>query len=960
MAVGEARDRRGRRLRGGKGLLEREEALQSIGQVVEAATQGAGLALMLVGHPGMGKTRLYEAALDDARGSGLRVLRAAGHELEQNLAFGVAAEIARASLAVLEPSVRRSALRDAPPLIQALLGSGLLEPTVQAGRDLAVSHALFALVADTLQSGPGLLALDDLHWSDPASLEFVLYLLQRLEELPLSIVMTMRPGMHEEVRDILDLIGTHRRVRVQTLTPLGTGAVDRLVRRALGARTDDRLVRVCEEATAGNPFYLHELLLALSEEGEQDTEKLLAHARSLAPDAVTRSVRVRVGRLGEDAGALARAVAVLGDDVPVRHAAALAGLDISRAGAAADGLASVEVLLAREPLRFVHPLVRSSVARDIPASALASRHLEAAHLLDSEHGDVERVAAHLLMGRAQGDLWAVERLRAAAREAAGRGALRSVVRYLERALAEPPPTEVRGEVLAELGAAEASLGLPGAVEHLEEAARLAPAPLRQAELSLERGQALHAQGLHEQAAAAYQEGLDSLAGEPGDPAELELHDALQTGFVATSSLVPALQERAVERSTELLERALTGARTQGQRRLLAQAALHAAFAGESAVQVIELAAQAWDGGELMAQGSAEGLAWTLVAGAFCLAGHLERAALVADSALEDARRLSSPQAFATASYVRALPRLWRGEVTLAMGDLEAALDAQRFGWRQAARTAAAQYALCLLELGDLERAETILTEDIPTNPPADVEEAIRLYALSELRRQQGRLAEALHTALAAGALAEANVPHLGYCPWRGAAAEAALSLGDQQQARRLALEMVERAQQTQVLHQRIRALRVLGMCQSTPDDVGTLRQATEVGLSAPPRLETIRALIELGSALRRGNERSAAREPLQRAADLANQGGATALYERARLELSASGGRPRRTTLLSGPASLTPSERRIAELASSGQSNRQIAQALFVTPKTVEYHLRNAYRKLGIRRRAELPSALAG
>jgi DNA-binding CsgD family transcriptional regulator len=963
MAVGEARDRRGRRVRGSSGLLEREDALEAIETVLDAAGAGAGLALLLVGHPGMGKTRLHEASLDGARDRGLRVLRAAGTELEQNLAFGIAAQVARASLSDLKPRDRRAILEGTPALVQGLLGSGLLEPAAEPARDLAVSHALFSLMADALESGPGLLAIDDLHWSDPSSLEFVLYLLQRLDELPLSIAMTMRPGLHEEVSDLLDVIATHRHVRVETLTPLGSDAVHTLVKNALGQRAERGLVQVCEEATAGNPFYVHELLLALQEEQGLDAGQLTEHARSLAPDAVTRSVRVRVGRLGPDAGALARAVAVLGEDVPVRHAAALADLDIDRAGTAADALASVEVLLAREPLRFVHPLVRHSVERDIPASELATQHLNAAALLDREHADAERVAAHLLVGRAQGDQWVVQRLRTAAEEAAGRGAFRSAVRYLERALAEPPSTDARGDVLAELGSAEASLGLPEAADHLAAAAQTVSDPHRRAQLALRRGHALHAQGLHEQSAAAYEAGLTDLGGKPEQPDSLECYDALQTGFVATAALVPALQAESVRRSSQLVDRALSaprghGPRTQGQRQLLAQAAIHASFAGRPAQDVAELAEQAWEDGRLLEAETADGIAWTLLTTAFTLAGELERAIEVSDVALADARRISSPRAFATASYVRGLPGLWQGHVSQAMGDLEAALDTRRFGWRQFGRAAAAHYALCLLEVGALDRAEETLANDAPARASADMEDAVRMYALAELRRHQGRFPEALDTALAAGELAEQHVPHLGYAMWRGSAAQSALALGDEGQARRLAQEMVERAERTGVLHQRIRALRVHGLSLGGPAGLQSLQAAVEFGLSAPPRLETIRALIELGSALRRANERAAAREPLQRAADLANEGGASALYERARVELSASGGRPRREALLSGPASLTPSERRIAELAAAGQSNRQIAQALFVTPKTVEYHLRNAYRKLGIQGRGGLAEAL--
>ena len=163
-----------------------------------------------------------------------------------------------------------------------------------------------------------------------------------------------------------------------------------------------------------------------------------------------------------------------------------------------------------------------------------------------------------------------------------------------------------------------------------------------------------------------------------------------------------------------------------------------------------------------------------------------------------------------------------------------------------------------------------------------------------------------------------------------------------------------------MLHERIRARRVLALCESGSRRIELLRDAVAIGSAAPPRLETIRALVELGATLRRGNQRAAAREPLQQAADRAHAGGASVLFERARTELAATGARPRRDVLLRGPEALTASELRIAELAAAGQSNREIAQALFVTPKTVEYHLRNAYRKLEIETRRELPGALGG
>ncbi len=956
MPVREAPDRRGRPLRGSAGLLERDSLLQAITGVLDAIEGGTGEALLLEGHAGMGKTRLHEAALDDARRRRMRVLRAAGAELEQNLAFGVAGQLVRALLGDLPPEGRRAFLAEAPDRVRSLAGApeDLLEPA-DAG-DLTVSHGLFAVIAGAAEARPTLLAIDDLHWCDVASLEFVLYVLHRLDELRVAIVMTRRPGVGGEPSEALDRISSHPRVRVESLMPLGVEAVGELAREALGERAEPEVVDACMDVTNGNPFYLRELLLALAEERDLTGPKLMRRARALAPDAVTRSLRVRVGRLGPAAAALARAVAILGDDVPLRRAAALAALPIDAAAAAADALADVEVLLGREPLRFVHALVQHAIEQDIPAFERASRHLDAARLLSVDGEDVERVAAHLLLAHAERDPWVVEQLRAAAREAR---AAQPAVRYLERALQEPPTPELRPAVLAELGAAEAALGLPAAAEHLSQAAAAISDPRRRAELALQLGRALDAQGLHEEAARAYDAAVTDLSAESGDPEELELHDQLEASFISTASIVPALQLVALERSERVLERAVKGPRTQGQRLLLAQAALHGTTTGESAHTVIELAERAWGAGRMLADANPQWLGWRLVAAAFLLNGELESALAVADAALEDARRRAWPLAFATASYVRGLPLLWQGKVTDALADLELARDARRYGWQQFARSAAAHYALCLIERGELDQAEEVLAEDGPLEEPEDLEDVLRLYSLAELRLAQGRPKEALEAARSVGEYGERTVQYLGYCPWRTTAAQASLMLGERAAALELADEELARAERTDVLHLRIRARRVFGLCEQGTKGIRSLRTAARLGSTAPQRLETMRALTDLGAALRRENRRTEAREPLERAADMANRCGALALYEHARIELAAAGARPRRAALLSGPASLTPSERRIAELAATGQSNREIAQALFVTPKTVEYHLRNTYRKLDIQTRRELAGALS-
>jgi DNA-binding CsgD family transcriptional regulator len=949
------RETRASRTRGDADLLERGRELLAIDELLDGNVDGVDRALLICGHPGLGKTRLYGVALDRARARGQLVLRAAGSELEQDVAFGAAAQLFRSWIAATPAEERLALLRDAPEAVSALCGGGAALSLADAEDGLAISHGLFVVVAAAAETRQVLIAVDDLQWCDQASLGFIQYLLHRLEELSGALLLTSRPS--EAGGGELDLIAMHPAVRELDLTPLGRAAVSEMVARALGSGSAETLTDVCLQATGGNPFYLRELLLVLAEDPEASAEQLDQRARSLAPATVARSLRVRVGRLGSEAGALARAVAILGDDVPLRTAATLAGLDMSTTSQAADALASVDVLMAREPLTFVHPLIRTALEQDIPASQRASRHLEAARLLAREGDSVERVAAHLLRGRPEGDSWAVEQLRAAAAEARSRGAAQSAVRYLERALAEPPPGDLLAELLAELGSAEAAMGLEVADEHLALAAEATDEPRILAEIALVHGGFLYARARPEAAVTVYREGLRQLGAAPPDENGRELRDRLQTALVLSAATVPTLQAEARRLSAEALQRDPGDVIGQSERLLLAQASVEAAFGGRPAQVVIDLANRAWDHGRVLEGATHTGASWTLITAALCLAGDLERSVQTAEAAASNARQRSTPLVFATATYMRACPQLWQGDIDGALAALEFARDARRYGWRQYARSAAAHYCLCMIEKGDLGDAERVLLEDAPLSPPYDGEDAIRLYALAELRRAQGRPREAYDIAHTAGEAAEVAIPYLGYCPWRCSAAQSALALGRRDRAGELVQEELDRLATTQVAHERIRALRLAGLCETGEAGLSKLHAAVELGEANLPRLETIHALIAWGSALRRGKQRAQARPPLERAFHMARRGGANALAELARTELAASGARPRRQAL-SGPESLTASEHRVAALAAAGHSNREIASTLFVTPKTIEYHLRNCYRKLDIGTRRELVHAL--
>ena len=183
-------------------------------------------------------------------------------------------------------------------------------------------------------------------------------------------------------------------------------------------------------------------------------------------------------------------------------------------------------------------------------------------------------------------------------------------------------------------------------------------------------------------------------------------------------------------------------------------------------------------------------------------------------------------------------------------------------------------------------------------------------------------------------------------------------LDQHDEARRLAEEELELARDWGAPRALGAALTAVGLARGGAAGLVSLEEAVEVLADSPAKLEHAKARAELGAAFRRANRRADAREHLRHAVELATICGATPLVTRAETELLATGARPRRVAL-SGVASLTPSERRVAEMAADGPTNREIAQALFVTPKTVEVHLSSAYRKLGISSRSQLAAVLA-
>jgi DNA-binding CsgD family transcriptional regulator/predicted negative regulator of RcsB-dependent stress response len=936
-------------------LLERDRELGELDATLALATVGAGRLLAFEGHAGLGKSSLVAAARERAEAAGFRVLRARCSPLEEDFAWGTAIELLEATLSESSAGERARLLGDPDGAVFRLLdrraepGGSATPQTV-----LSIVHGLFWLIADLADGQPLALLVDDAQWCDTPSLRLLLYLLERLDQLPIAVVVAYRPAADGRDPELLARIASHDSSDVRHVEALGLDSVSSLVREVFADATS-AFCAACAHRTGGNPFYLHELLLALRAEHDSAAEIENAQVEGMAPRSVSRSVLVRVARLDAGAAALARAVSVLGDRAEFRHAAAVAQLTHDDASRGLDALTDTEILAVGEPLCFVHPLVGTVIYDDIGAAERASLHLRAARLLDSDNADPQRVAAHLLASGPRGDAWAARALQAAAKIALERASPESAARYLDRALSEPPPAALRPALLLALGNAQAMTGqTEDAIRAFDHAVKLLTDPCARAEVRFAHGRALTTQGGHLAAAQAFEAGLAELE----DDDTSRLAQEMRVAYVASASLEISLRGHALT-ALDALEEDSARVPTAGERALLAQHALHAAMAGEPQRRVRDLAERAWGDGALLAGETADGPTWNLLTGALSFSEELAFCESVCDAVLEDARRQGSPMAFATASYCRSYPRFFRGRVSDSLGDVQLALDARSDGWEMFLPSAHAILAWSHIERGELDAARDALALADDPVIHENMGYPWLLEARGRLHLQSGRPKAALDDFLHAGELlvSKLAMPAPGIMPWRSHAARAAMAAGDDEQARVLAEADLALCRHVGAPGMIGRALHTLGVISTNGDGLTLLQEAADTLAGSHVRFEYAHTLVDLGSARRRAGQRTAAREPLRQGHALAHLGGMTALRERARVELAATGARPRKQ-VLTGLDALTASERRVAGMAAEGQTNRQIAQTLFVTIKAVEAHLHHTYQKLDIDTRKNLSRAL--
>jgi DNA-binding CsgD family transcriptional regulator len=668
---------------------------------------------------------------------------------------------------------------------------------------------------------------------------------------------------------------------------------------------------------------------------------------------VLRSILVRLATLPSGALALAQAVAVLGDRPAVKHAAELAALEVPTAIDAAEALARIGIFSDSDQLAFAHPIVRAALYRDLTASRRAQRHAQAARLLTEAGASHDEIATHLLLVSPGADPTAQQTLRYAARRALARGAPEVAATYLNRALAEPCDPRDGIEVLVELGSAEAKAGLPECVAHLSSALQRADQSDHRVAAAVTLARVLAASNRATESVAL----LAELANELAD-SEPDLACSLDAELLSLGDIELSVRSLTQRRSAS--SHHLRGRQDRSSPVMLMHLATQASLAGTSASRTAELCTRALADGQLLADALVGGPLFFLTATLLIYAEAYEHAAFFLDQAVAEAVSHGSALGFIGASAGRSLLGARRGALADAEADARAAVDAARLDdwpmWRLQAGT---MLAGTLLERGDA-RAAGIELDGLESE--AGFATATQGIVLRETRGRVrlvlGQTEAGVTDLLEAGQSFERwGLRNPSAFAWRSHAGLGLIRLGQPARAESLATDEIALARQWGSPRALGVALRAHGLISGPEHQIALLTEAVAVLEGSEARVEYARGLTDLGAALRRAKQRTAAREPLRAALELAHSCGATSVAERAHVELAASGARPR-TPLRTGVDALSPSELRIARMAATGEPNPAIAQSLFVTVKTVEMHLTSAYRKLNITSRRDLSAAL--
>ena len=912
-------------------LVGRAAELESLDRALTELERRRPVALALMGDPGIGKTRLLSelAARADARG--WLVLTGSASELEYELPFWVFVDALDEYVHGLEPRRLDSMDEDARAELAHLLPS-VTDGTPLPPERYRTHRAMRQLLEALARSKPMVLALDDLHWADPGSIELIASLLLRPPAAVLIALAVRGRQVPERLQGPLE-----RARQAGALTELELGALSAdQARRLLGAAVSDELY----EESGGNPFYLQQLAR-------------FPDARSVAA-ALTEELRP----LPEPTRRVLNGAAVAGDPFELDLAAAAADVPEPAALEALDELLRLDLVRATDVprrFRFRHPLVRSAVYETAPAAWRLGAHERAAEALAALGAFPLERAHHVERSARKGDTEAVAVLRAAG-EATALRAPAIAAAWFAAALRILPAGGDRIELLTALSNANASIGrFEEAHAATLEALECAPSDIAliAAAAGLER-----VLGDHDRANARLTAAIEAIP-DRRSPAGVAVMLELASGAVFRGAFVPMRDwaTQALSAAKSLGDRPATlasaalvalangflGAVAEAEEACAEASGLLAAMSDDeftgSLDATVNLAAaeyyldrlveasahaeHAYEVGRAAGHGDLFFAAYGIVGNIRLARGDLPGAARFFDAAVETTRLSGYAQLIAWNLVNRSLVAVVAGDAETALAAIEESGTGRLYGvasaWSRVARAAAQ------LEAGDAVGAEQALVRSAGGDELRDVPGSLRAWGLDVLTRcrlQLGRLDEAARAAAAARAFADATGLPLAAARAELAAAAVALDAGDPATAADRALSAASRA-----------------------DGAGAVIDA------ARSRAFAGRALAQAGEA-----ERAAAE--LERAAAAFEACGALRRRDEAERELGKLGRRRHRRTRRgmtdTGIDSLTERELQVARLIVDRKTNPQIAAELFLSQKTVESHVRNLFHKLDVNSRVDV------
>ena len=905
-------------------LLGREQEQIAIDRLLAEARDGRSGVLAVVGEPGIGKTALLEHTARTA--SGMRLLRARGVESEARVPFAGLAELLGPAFVAIDSLPA--------PQARALSGALALGPA-SAGDRFAIGAATLSLLSAYADDGPIVLLIDDGHLLDRSSAEALLFAFRRLVNDPIAVLIAVREG-EPSLLDGADL----RTLRMGGLER--DHAAELLERAGVTPTSAEQLYR----ATGGNPLALLELAPDAAQLAEGPP-----HAPIVLSTRITEAFGRRLDRLAEPArGVLLLAAAADSGEVAVlSRAADTLGLTVDDLVAAEE--AGLVTLTAGE-VEFTHPLVRSAVYAEAGANQRRQAHAALAEALPER--DVDRRAWHLASSAVGPDDAVAVALEHAGDRATERSAYAVAMGAYERGARLAVGDELRGRLLlAAADAAWLSGDLPRTLGLLDSASEYASEPWIRAHIDRLRGHVALRRGPVAAGYALLSAAAEEVADTAPELAVIMLAESVHGAFYAgdTAAMVAGA------------ERAAAIARTVASPRATFFASMAGAMAwvihgdGERGAEQARLAISILERSDEL-RGDPGLIAWCALGTMFLREAEAGR--VLVDRAAEQARTVG-----AVGMLPIILQHLARDQATTdrwaaAEANLDEAIRlAVETGQRCELAAATAGLAWLQARQGREEacRHHAAQAAELCAELGMAVYRVWAIQALGDLELGLGRAGEsAVHHEAQAAALVEHGIADVDLSP-APELVDAYLRLGRTEDAAAVAAPFLAAAEAKGQPWALARAMR----CRGLLADDGGWREAFEqgVGLHAhtPDVFEAARTRLAYGARLRRERQRSESREQLRTALDLFERLGARPWADQARQELAASGERARRrdpSTL----DDLTPQEFQIARLLAGGMTTREAAAAVFLSPKTVEYHLRNAYRKLGIRSREALAEAL--